>query len=125
MASKNQSKKTASRKSKENSNLPKGFKAIQGFSKSHDFDENPVLQGIWGEVREIEVKPTNKNDDGKRTVVEVTPANGIPVTVWRSAGLAGLFDQAEEGDEVYIEFTGMGKAKKGQSAPRLFVTGIK
>ncbi len=121
-------KKKAASKSRKSagasSAVPKGFKQIDSMAPTWDVDEMPELIGTWGKVKEIEVKPTNKNDDGKRTICNVTQDNGKTVAVWKSATLTGLFDEAEEGDRVFIRYDGLGKAKKGQNAPKLFTCGI-
>jgi hypothetical protein len=117
-------KKPASKRAGAASNLPKGFKQIDSMAASWDVEAQPELIGIWGKVKEIEVKPTNKNDDGKRTIVNVTQDDGKTVAVWKSATLTGLFEEASEGDRVYIRYDGLGKAKKGQNAPKLFTCAI-
>jgi len=106
--------------------LPKGYKAIGGFADSWDFEKNPVIEGIWGEVRDV----TRTVKRGKKMVKETTQvvaftddAIGI-INVWKSASLVALFDAAQEGDRVWIQFLGMGKKKPGQNAPRLFSCAI-
>ncbi len=58
-----------------------------------------------------------------RRVVEITDMEGEAHAVWESAALTDLFAKIEEfgtGLTVYIAFTGLGKAKKGQQPPKLF-----
>lgn len=100
------------------SNLPAGFKAVEGFGLEWDLDEMPVLQGEWGKVRTITVKRGKKMEEQR--VCDVTVDDGKRYTVWESAMLAPLFNDCEEGTEVYIAFEGYGKAKAGQNAPKLF-----
>lgn len=102
--------------------LPSGFTAIEGYAPKWDHEAEPVLQGTWGKVRDVEVirGRGKKAESDTAQVCDVTKEDGHAVAVWNSAGLKQLFETAEEGQEVYIEFLGMGEAKKGQNAPKLF-----
>jgi hypothetical protein len=91
---------------------------VEGFALAWDVDAMPVLQGTWGKVRTITVKRGKKMEDAK--VCDVETEDGKRYTVWESAGLRALFENADEGTEVYIEFQGFGTAKKGQNAPKLY-----
>jgi hypothetical protein len=98
--------------------LPAGFKKVEGFALPWDLDEMPVLQGTWGKVRTITVKRGKKMEEQR--VCDVETADGKRYNVWESALLRPLFDDADEGTDVYIAFEGYGKAKAGQNAPKLF-----
>jgi len=97
--------------------IPKGYKAIGGFAQTWDQTKRPELIGTFGQVRTVTQKSGRKTR--KVRVADVTTDDGV-YAVWESAGLRGLFDNCKEGDDVYIRFTGMGKAKKGQNAPKLY-----
>lgn len=98
--------------------LPAGFKRVEGFAQTWDVEAMPVLQGTWGKVRTIEVKRGKKMESAR--VCDVETEDGKRYTVWDSAGLRALFDTADEDTEVYIEYQGLGIAKKGQNAPKLY-----
>lgn len=103
--------------------LPAGFTRVEGFAQAWDVEIMPVLQGAWGKERTIQVKRGKKMEEARVCDVEV--ADGKRYTVWNSAGLTSLFDTAEEGTEVYIAFEGLGIAKKGQNAPKLYTVAYK
>jgi len=104
--------------SKKANGLPAGFSRVEGFAQTWDVEEMPVLQGTWGKVRSIQVKRGKKMEDAR--VCDVETDEGKRYTVWDSAGLRALFDTADEGTEVYIAYEGLGTAKKGQNAPKLY-----
>ncbi len=117
-------RKTASKsKPANNGTLPSGYKVI-GRAPSWDVEKNPVVAGIRGEVRTVTMdKGTSKERDVRTCIVE--DATLGPVTVWESGMLKDFFDQTSEGDDVRIEYIGLGKAKKGQNAPKLFTVGVR
>jgi len=98
--------------------LPAGFKRVDGFAQTWDVETMPLLQGTWGKVRTIQVKRGKKMEEAR--VCDVETDDGKRYTVWDSAGLRGLFDAADEGTEVFIQYEGLGVAKKGQNAPKLY-----
>lgn len=104
--------------------LPNGYKVI-GRAPNWDVEKHPVIDGERGESKEVEFKQPLKKGQKKaetrtvRTCV-VTDKTIGPVTVWESSMLTDFFDNTDEGDQVRIEFLGMGTAKPGQNAPRLF-----
>lgn len=122
MATKKKPAKRSVKKTASSAGLPKGFRAIDGMAPTWDYEAEPELIGEWGEPKEVEVKRGKKTETVQCVVV--TRDDGKRVTVWKSATLTGLFDEAEEGDRVYIRFDGLGKAKKGQNAPKLFTCAI-
>lgn len=108
-----------------NGSLPEGFRALsseQGVAR--DWDAKPTLIGIWGGVRTINVKRGRKMEE-QRVATARDSADGVLYTVWESALLTPLFDEADEGDEVAIVYKGLGKAKTGQNPPKLFECGIR
>lgn len=106
--------------------LPKGFKAISGGGgNSVEWKKGLVITGNVVEVKTIEKKgPLKKGEDPTTRLMVIKTKTG-DVTVWEKSALRALFDAAKKGKAVYIEHIGMGKAKKGQSAPNLFIAGIK
>lgn len=97
---------------------PKGFKRVEGFSIRWDCETQPTLEGKWGAVRTVTVPVGRKQED--RRCVDVAQANGVSLTVWESAGLSNAFDTIPEGADVIIHYLGLGEAKTGQNAPKLF-----
>ena len=105
--------------------LPKGFKAITGgFGDAIDWKEGVVVTGPVLEIKTITKKNPKKGEAPTTRLLRVKTKDGEK-TVWEKATLRGLFDSVKKGQVVYIEHVGMGVAKKGQSAPHLFVAGIK
>lgn len=111
-------------KSKVQPQLPKGFTAITGGGNSVDWKKGVVVTGVVLEIKEIQKKNPKKGEKPTTRLMRVKTKDGES-GVWEKAALSGLFDKAKKGKVVYIEHIGMGKAKKGQSAPHLFVAGMK
>lgn len=107
-------------------NIPKGMKPITGgYAKTWDVEEFDTIDGQAQEPKTVKLKQGGK--EVERRCVEVkNTSDGERYTVWESAALANLFDAlAEQAPcRVYIRFTGYGKAKKGQNAPKLFESAI-
>ena len=109
--------------------IPEGFEQIGGgYAPTWKPDEIQVLHGpVTGGVRTVEMTIGRKKQE--RRCMEVTQKkSGVRFTVWESAALGVLFDQIAEtgeGPEVYIRFEGLGKAKTGQNAPKLFTVAVK
>lgn len=105
--------------------LPKGFKAISGGGgNSVEWKKGKIVQGVVVEVKTIDKKNPKKGENSTMRLMRIQTKEG-DVTVWEKSALQGLFDAAKKGKAVYIEHVGMGKAKKGQSAPNLFIAGMK
>lgn len=105
-------------------NLPKGYEAIGGFSESWKPEKaGDSIEGTVSGFRDVEVTRGKKKEASR--IMEIECKDGKTRSVWHSAGLNSLFERAEEGSQVYIRFEGMGKAKRGQNAPRLYTCGIK
>jgi hypothetical protein len=103
--------------------LPSGYKVI-GRAANWDIEKHPVIEGERSEAREVTFDEGTKKERTVRTMIVVDETLGA-LTVWESGGLRDLFDQTEEGDVIRIEYLGLGKAKKGQNAPRLFSCAMK
>lgn len=119
--------KTATRKQSKTGNggvkLPSGYTVI-GRAPNWDFDKHAVLEGVRGETHEVVMDEGTKNERKSRNCI-VTNDEGA-FTLWESGTLRDFFDQTEDGDQIRVEFLGLGTAKKkGQNAPKLFSTAVK
>jgi hypothetical protein len=111
-----------------NPKVPKGMRVLEGgYAKTWNQDEMPELSG---EVREVPKtvtlnKGTRKESD--RQCVEVHTAEGR-FTLWESAALGALFERLSVAKDlplkIWVAFKGLGTAKKGQNAPKLFDVAI-
>lgn len=103
--------------------LPAGYKMI-GRAPNWDVEAHPVIEGPRGEVSQA---TTGRGTGAERTtrVMVVTDDTIGPVTVWESGMLRDFFDQTQAGQIVRLEYIGLGEAKKGQNAPKLFVCAVK
>lgn len=103
--------------------LPKGFEAITGFGRAWPDEHTKKGDMIRGVMTEFDEFDTGKGKN-KRTVrtVKVETDDGL-LTLYESSGLRALFEY-EEGTEIAVIFDGMGKAKPGQNAPRLYRLGV-
>lgn len=105
--------------------LPAGFKAITGMGGVPvEWKKGVVVEGKVLEIKTITKKKVRKGEKPTTRLMNVKTADGDK-TVWEKAALTALFDAAKKGNTVYIQHLGMGIAKKGQSAPHLFVAGLK
>lgn len=121
MARKKTAKKATTRKAKTVAQLPKGFTAIEsGFSASWPDDATKIGDAIQGVVTGYRDVPRAKNKGGDTQVMSVEQADGVTVSVWKSAVLKPLFEEDFEGVEVWIRYDGLGKKKKGQNQARLY-----
>ncbi len=135
------SKKTASRKALPQSNdVPKGMKQMGGGYAPTWRPENEgdtITGPVSDPVKTVEFEQRRKvkgkweTEKVERRVCEVTNSDdGQRYAVWESAALVELFDALVElgddavGTEVYICFTGLGKKKAGQNAPKLFTVAM-
>lgn len=100
--------------------LPEGYKVI-GRAAPWDVDKHPVIEGARGEIHEITMpkRKGEKKAQVRRNFVLTDETIGA-VTVWESTMLKDAFDQSDDGDILRIEYLGLGTAKKGQSAAKLF-----
>lgn len=115
----------AKRKSKADAiPLPPGFRqASRGnFPASWDYRRNRTLQGIVREIRDV---PKGKNVDKDTQVMSVVqPETGEILAVWKSAALAGLFDEVKKGDSVFIRYDGEVKVKGRRQPMHGFTAGV-
>lgn len=107
------------------SKIPEGFRRLEtgNFPPVHDFTKAAELQGTVNSIKTVEVKTGRKVD--KTRIMYVADENGVLVSVWESAALEGLFDEAKPGDEVYIQYTGPIKIKGRKQPMKGFQTAIR
>jgi len=111
-------------------NIPAGMKQMGG-GYAPTWTPVEIGDSIHGIVsampKELTLNKGTKKENITR-VMEVTNMEGERFAVWDSAVLATLFDTVEEygevGQEVYIEYTGLGKKKPGQNPPKLFTVAM-
>ena len=117
--------KKSSKASQSSGSLPAGFKPITSERGiPWDLEKMPELVGTWLGVRTIQVKRGRKTEG--QNVATVRTADGTVYTVWESAMLVPLFEQAvADESEVAIVYKGLGKAKPGQNPPKIFEVGIR
>lgn len=114
---------TAAKLAKASDDIPAGMKQLSGnFAPSWNPEEVPILHGTYSEPKSVTLTQGNKKVE--RRCVEFTTDTGEKYTVWESAGLAQMFETVEAGTPVYIRFDGLGVARKGQNAPKLFTVAI-
>lgn len=109
--------------------LPAGFKAVSAGGDSwKPEDVGASITGILHSVKSVHFDEEKK---GKKVTQEARDVNVYTirtkagdVQVWQSAGLKALAD-IKKGKQVFIRFDGMGTAKKGRSAPRLYTVATK
>jgi len=129
-AKKTPTKKKAAKKSEAPNTgpqLPPGFKPTSNqyapsWNPGSDETHPKELIGEWGAERTITIRRGRGTQEQR--VCNLTTDDGVVWTIWASAMLTGLFDEAQEGSIVYIRYDGEGNAKKGQHPPKLFTTAI-
>lgn len=114
----------------QSANIPAGMRQMGG---GYATTWSPVEPGdsLHGFVsampKELTLNKGTKKENVTR-VMEVTDKEGIRHGVWDSAVLSSLFNEVEEhgepGQEVFIQYDGLGKKKPGQNAPKLFTVAI-
>jgi hypothetical protein len=125
--SKSKSNTTSKRKSVAKAPvLPNGYKVV-GRAPNWDPEKDPIIEGERGEIKTVTFnegvkKGANKERDVRTFIVQDETLGAI--NVWESGMLRDLFDQTEAGDKVRIEYLGLGTAKRGQKAPKLFSCGV-
>lgn len=118
------------------SDAPEGFRKIEthlmGFWKPEK--EGESVQGIVGEAVErvgLDGKPNTfysitLTTDDAGPVKTREDNKTIKVTAGQMIGVGGkmllVFLRGREGKEVYLRYAGLGPAKRGQNAPKLFDT---
>lgn len=119
----------AARNRNSNPQVPRGMRVLEGgYAKTWNVDELPVLEG---EVREVPKTVTlNKGTkkETERQCVEVHTKGGERYTLWESAALGALFERLGVAKDlplnIWVAFKGLGVAKRGQNAPKLFDVAI-
>lgn len=104
--------------------LPSGFKAISARSDSWvPVKKGESIQGVLVASKIVSFPKQGKKAARDVPVYTITTKDG-DVSVWGSAGLKALASVKKK-TQIYIEFIGMGKAKPGQSPPKLYVIATK
>lgn len=128
----------ASAKAKRNSNsnrkasqaqVPKGMRVLEGgYAEQWDVEARPVLEGQVHSVPKSVTLNKGTKKETERQCVEVHTKDGKRYTLWESAALTALFDRLSvEKDfplDIWVAYRGLGVAKKGQNAPKLFDVAI-
>ena len=113
--------------------IPKGMKQLGGsYAKTWEPEIGESLHGVvTGGVRSVEMPKRGRMPASTRRVIEVTNhADQRRVAIWESAALGELFDSLNDldengkGQEVFIQFDGLGKKKAGQNPPKLFTVAL-
>lgn len=106
--------------------LPKGFTSIGGQGETW----RPTKRGasITGTLAGVRVVKVERKRGGKLVkepckVYTVRDSDGGEIQLWQSAGLRAM-ERVKKGQKVFIRFDGMGKAKKGQNAPKLYTVAV-
>lgn len=102
---------------------PKGMKPlVGGFAKTWNTDEFDTLQGKVADAPKSVTLNKGTKKETERRCVEVVTDSGDRYTLWESAGLVPLFNAIAEQHpcKIWVKFMGLGVAKKGQNAPKLF-----
>jgi hypothetical protein len=105
--------------------LPKGFEPISGFGQAWPGEDAKVGDMLTGTITDFDEFETGTGKN-KRTVqtMKVETSDGLVYTLYESSGLRALFEY-EAGTEVAVIYDGMGRAKRGQNAPRLYRLAVK
>lgn len=104
--------------------LPEGYRRLNaGFAASWEPEVGDVLEGEVTAIRDVEMKR------GRKTVttraMEIEQEDGSKWTLWESALLNELFEQAQVGSQVFVMYEGVGKSSKaGQNPPKMYTSGI-
>ncbi len=100
---------------------PKGFRAVavsSGLGTTHDFEKEPVVQGLVVSIQEN----VGKNE---QSVMNIKTDKGLR-SVWFAKQLEGLFAEAKPGkSQVYIQYEGKTKIKGRKHPMKNFAAFIK
>jgi len=104
--------------------VPQGYavKVTAELPESWDFVKFPVLEGTVQAVQSVKI--TDKDGVRHTRVAHVANARGI-FGLWESATLLPLFDALKDGMDIFVRFEGLGEAKPGRSAAKLFTAAIR
>lgn len=109
--------------------VPKGMRVLEGgYAQQWDVDALPVLEGTVNSVPKTVTLNKGTKKEAERQCVEVHVKDGGRYTLWESAALSALFERLQaEKDlplKIWVAYRGLGVAKKGQNAPKLFDVAI-
>lgn len=107
----------------QNGKLPAGYERVQrgNFPDTWDFHKkgNEVLSGVVQQIKTAQTK------NGETRLMYVADSDGQLWSVWDSAALEGLFNDARPGDSVFIRFKGMISVKGRKQKMKDFDVGLK
>lgn len=101
--------------------LPAGFTVtgVPGSGGSFvNWEQSPIVQGKVTDTFK------RKGEYGVQRYLTVKQKNGIEVSFSESFALAGLFNQAKKGSEIYVQYHGTVPGK-GKKTFKQFTSGIK
>lgn len=119
----------ATKKAKERvfpkSAIPEGFRRVESgnFPPLHDFKKQAELIGECNAIKTIKTQKRGKVAE-TRIMYVADNDTGELVSVWESAALEGLFDEAQPGMQVWIKFTGLIKIKGRQMPMKGFESAV-
>lgn len=107
-----------------NTSLPPGFRTVSSsyaptWQPWNDEEQPTELVGTWGAVRTVETKRGRGTQE--QQVCSIDTEDHGSFTVWCSAALVPFFEEAKEGDTVFLRFDGMGPAR-GRKQPMKLIT---
>jgi hypothetical protein len=118
-------------------NIPSGYKIIER-APNWDFEKNPIIAGRRGETKDVTMDRGKETEREVRNFILEDKVIG-DVVVWESSGLRELFDRTDEGDDIRIEYLGLGDVPlnrdtgkpavgddgKQMARPKLFAAAVK
>ena len=84
-----------------------------GMGDMHDFNTDPVLEGVFHGSREVDTVDPQGNPQ-KSIIHDITNASGATVGVWGSYTINAALGQVEDGAEVRIEYLGKRDIGRGR-----------
>jgi len=82
------------------------------------------LEGIVQQVKAIPTKWKRKGKQDETRIMYVADDDGVLKSVWESAALSDLFDNAQAGDGVYIRYDGPIVIKGRKEPMKGYTTGL-
>jgi hypothetical protein len=109
--------------------VPKGMRILEGgFAQQWNQETMPVLEGEVRAVPKVVTLNKGTKKEKETECVEVHTKGGDRYSLWSSATLTPLFEHLSvEKDlplRIWVAYRGLGVAKKGQNAPKLFDVAI-
>lgn len=104
--------------------VPEGYRMVVSaeLPDPWDFGKRPTLEGTVQSIQHV--KATGKEGTRQTRVAHITNKDGT-FGLWECATLTPFFDELKDGDSVLVQFEGLGEAKPGRSAPKLYNAFIK